>query len=153
MTEVPVAPRVAVKSVPPVDVVFVRARVAVRDIGRLFAAAGRKLHGPAAGAPLVIYHDAIFDPEAADVEVAYPVKADAEETLLPVTAASITHVGPYERLNEAYGLLSAWVADHGLRQSGAVREIYLIGPGDVDDPEHFVTEVQMPVEQRGLSEL
>ncbi len=153
MTETPVAPRVAVKDVPPCDVVFVRERVAVRDIPRLFATVVEKAHGRGTGAPVAIYHDAIFGSEAVDVEVVVPVAADeAEETLMPATVAALTHRGPYERIGETYGQLAAWVAAHGMRQFGAIREVYLVGPGDVGDPAGYVTEVQMPVELHGLGE-
>ncbi len=141
MTEAPVAPRVVVKDVPPIDVVGVRARVPIAEIGRLFRQAGAKLRAAPAGPPIGIYFDRVIDPQAVEVEVDFPVAEDAEETLLPAHVASLIYHGPHDGVSQAWGTLLRWAAEHGLQVDGPAREVYLTMP-DVEEP---VTELQLPV--------
>jgi len=128
------------KDVPAIDVIGVRARVPVDEIGRLVQEAASRLCGAPAGRPLAIYYDTVFDPRSVDVEVVYPVAAGADQTLLPVHVVSLIHHGPYASIHETYAALYAWVGEYGRRQFGPVREVYLSGPG-----ESPATEVQVPL--------
>lgn len=69
-------------------------------------------------------------------------------------AASYLHVGPYERLSEAYQVLFGWVnanaTGRGLKVNGPVREVYLVGPGSGRPDEEYVTELQVPVDTGAL---
>jgi len=40
------------------------------------------------------------------------------------TAATIVHIGPYDRMRESYQALDAWRQEHGHRQTGTSWEIY-----------------------------
>ena len=48
---------------------------------------------------------------------------------------------------EHYDKLLAYIADHSLRISGFSREITLIDYGVTNDPEEFVTEICIPVDE------
>ena len=44
------------------------------------------------------------------------------------------HVGPYERLREAWGAAEAWLAANNRSPAGAPWESYVTDPGEVADP-------------------
>jgi effector-binding domain-containing protein len=64
-----------------------------------------------------------------------------------VDLAVTTHVGPHDDIDVTYGELGAWVAGHMLAVAGPVRETYLVGPRDTDDPTAWRTEIGWPVFQ------
>jgi effector-binding domain-containing protein len=120
------------------------------SFGRLYTAVP-SLGAHPLGMPFVLYHE--FGPDLIDVEACVPVDRTVEPgapvrafTLPAADVAMTTHVGPYEGLAEAYAALSAWIADHGYRSAGPVRERYLNGPSDGTPPSEYRTEIEMPIE-------
>jgi DNA-binding transcriptional MerR regulator len=69
----------------------------------------------------------------------------AVDQLPAADVAVITHTGSYDDLEDTYRNLGAWVATHGEPTDLAVRELYLVGPGDTDDPDDFRTEICWPI--------
>ena len=67
---------------------------------------------------------------------------------LPGSAAvaSVVHQGGTDRISDAYRALMAWTQANGYRGNGPNREIYLQGCESGPDPNHFVTELQLPVQ-------
>jgi effector-binding domain-containing protein len=105
--------------------------------------------GPS-GPPFVIYHE--FGPEGIDAEVSVPIDDPVaaagriERRVLPaMTVARAVHVGPYEKLGDAYAALWNWIRGHGLETAGPVQERYLNGPGDGVASSEYRTEIEMPV--------
>ena len=68
-------------------------------------------------------------------------------TLPAVELAVTTHVGAHDDIDVTYGELGAWVVEHLLAVAGPVRETYLVGPRDTDDPAAWRTEIGWPVFQ------
>lgn len=65
---------------------------------------------------------------------------------LPEQAAiSVMHRGPYEKLGEAYAYAVNWIKQNGLEMKGKIRECYINGCWDTEDPEDYLTEIQIPV--------
>ena len=65
---------------------------------------------------------------------------------LPATeVAVVEHLGDYDDLEDTYRDLGAWVATHGEPVDLPVRELYLVGPGDTDDPVEYRTEICWPI--------
>ena len=72
---------------------------------------------------------------------------------LPATdVAVIDHHGDYDDLEDAYRNLGSWVATHGEPSDLPVRELYLLGPGDTDDPNGYRTEICWPIRKHSSSE-
>jgi len=66
---------------------------------------------------------------------------------LPATdVAVIAHRGAYDDIDTTYRNLGAWVAEHAEPADLPVRELYIVGPGDADDPDDFRTEICWPVQ-------
>lgn len=65
---------------------------------------------------------------------------------LPATqVAVLAHQGEYDNLDDTYRKLGAWVAAHAEPADLPVRELYLVGSADADDPAAFRTEICWPV--------
>jgi len=59
--------------------------------------------------------------------------------------AIITHAGPPDDVDRAYGTLAAYVTDHALAVDGPMREYYLVGQRDTADAARWRTEIGWPV--------
>lgn len=157
----PTTTTVTTRDVPAQTLLTERAHVRVADLPGWIAAAGTRQLDVAAAlggqvAPsLVVYHGPVTEESDGPVEVALPVdpaRAGASgvahrvepahrEAFVTVTRAQVR----YPEILSAYEAVEAWVAQHGLRRSGAPREYYVADPstGDPDEP---VAHVAFPVE-------
>ncbi len=146
---------VALKSIPALKVAFVRRVVPnYGGVGMLFGELFGPLMGRArfAGPAMAIYHDQEFKEEDPDMEVAIPIEG-ALPAGIPVQTrelpggdmACAVYQGPYEGIGEAYHAIMAWLEPNGYRIAGPVREEYLRGPGDTNEPSEYITEIQVPV--------
>ena len=69
---------------------------------------------------------------------------------LPATeVAVIAHHGAYDDMEDTYRNLGAWVAEHADPADLPVRELYVVGRGDTDDPDELRTELCWPVRGSG----
>jgi effector-binding domain-containing protein len=102
-----------------------------------------------AGAPFVGYHN--MDMEDLDLEIGVPFvepvagEGDVHAGELPAGPAVATlHVGPYDRVGEAYDALQAWMKEHGHAPGGPAYEHYLNDPDEVA-PEALETRIVWPI--------
>lgn len=125
----------------------------------------------AAAAPVLLYHDAEFRGEDADVEVAVPLSAPISPSGAIVirelegapTMACVVYEGAYDRLVEALQAVLRWVEASGYAVAGPVREVYLQfcagraaewnlpGAFLTAAPADLITEVQIPVVRDGMA--
>lgn len=99
----------------------------------------------------------LLDDDAQDVVAFVPVvrpplldaasrSAGVRISELPATdVAVIAHRGGYDDVDTTYRNLGAWVAANATPVDLPVRELYLVGPGDVDSADAFRTEICWPV--------
>ncbi len=103
------------------------------------------------GVPGGLYDNALFEEGRGHVLVHRPCPDPPRSgrvhpvTLPAVELAVTTHVGGHEDIDVTYGELGVWVVEHLLAVAGPVRETYLVGPRDTDDPEAWRTEIGWPV--------
>lgn len=105
---------------------------------------------PPAGAPFTRYHDVQEDQVRIEVGMpvpeAFPGDDSVESRLLPGgLTANTWHIGPYDRLKEAYQAIEAWMQDNGYEPGGAPWEVYHTDPGEEPDPANWRTEVVWPI--------
>ncbi|BDZ41926.1 hypothetical protein GCM10025865_12250 [Paraoerskovia sediminicola] len=117
-------------------------------VARALGSSGGQIAGPA----LAWY--ARMPAETADVAAAFPVDGledgplgDDVEVMEIVggRAATLTLVGSYDGLPDAWGALMGWVADHGETARGDFTEIYLTEPDPDGDPEANQTRLVLPL--------
>jgi DNA-binding transcriptional MerR regulator len=60
--------------------------------------------------------------------------------------AVLVHQGSYDGLPDSYRTLGAWVGSEARPADLPVRELYLVGPDEPDDPDALRTEICWPVE-------
>jgi effector-binding domain-containing protein len=148
---------IAIRHLEPQAIVSIRGRRPLDDLPAFIKAAFPDLLGrlrllgvSTSGLPFVIYHE--FGADGIDAEASVPIDqlvtsaGKIESRTLPaMTVARTVHVGPYERLGDAYAALSDWVRVHGYEASGPVQERYLNGPGDGVVSGPYRTEIEMPI--------
>lgn len=82
-----------------------------------------------------------------------PASADPDAAeIMPITLAGgsvamTTHVGPYDRLPDAYAAMEQWIEAEGLKIAGPPWESYITDPAHVPDPKDWKTEVFWPVSE------
>jgi DNA-binding transcriptional MerR regulator len=123
---------------------------AMAEIDRFLDAADVAPTGPRGG----LYQNELFTQEHGAVTVYVPADgpepvvgaARVQITQIPAAELAMTvHRGPHHDIDVTYGELGRYVAEHELVVAGAVREIYLVGPRDTDDPAQWRTEIGWPV--------
>lgn len=119
--------------------------------GAIFGLMGTAGTRPA-GPPFMLYHDEELKEEDMDIEACVPVESNAvggegvTARVLPGGRfASTMHAGPYNDIGEAYQALVLWIRGNDLEPAGPFRDIYLVGPQQVEDPADYRTEVVCPI--------
>jgi effector-binding domain-containing protein len=109
---------------------------------------GARFAGPAYG----IYHSAEATEAEVDLEIGMPVAEPIEPAGRVIAAvipgglaATTVHCGRYEDVAPAYRALGEWVQEHGHETAGPPREIYVVGPDQVQDPGALRTEIIWPI--------
>lgn len=67
------------------------------------------------------------------------------DTLPGGPVATTMHMGPYDRLTDAYAAIEQWMETEGVSAGGAPWESYVTDPGDYPDPKDWKTEVFWPL--------
>lgn len=143
----------------PIDVVLravpavTAAAVADEDVLSWYAGAAELAASVAEpdGAPGGMYDDALFQHGRGRALVYVPTprpphRGRVHPVTLPAAELAVaTHTGPHDDIGVTYDELGAWVVANALRVTGPVRETYLVGPRDTDDPAAWRTEIGWPV--------
>ena len=75
-----------------------------------------------------------------------PAGAEVVGDTLPGGPMAVTmHVGPYDKLHDAYVAIEEWMKAEGLSGGGAPWESYVTDPADFPDPTDWKTEVFWPL--------
>lgn len=61
-------------------------------------------------------------------------------------ALCMKHIGPYERFYESYTKAFKYMEEQGYRMAGRPRTCYIDGAWNQDDPEKWVSVIQIPIE-------
>lgn len=101
---------------------------------------------------LTIFHDKEYLEEGVDVEVAIISDIVAEAPLKMRELPALEHVaimyveGNYHQLPEAYQAFAKWLEEHPeFSMVKATRQICHVGPEHTENPEEYLTELQIPL--------
>jgi DNA-binding transcriptional MerR regulator len=144
---------VTVRAVPAVTAAAVSDVVDLDDVLSWYAGAAAELEAAVTeptGPPGGMYDDALFQTGRGQAVVYLPTAQPprtgrVHPVTLPATELAVaTHHGAHDDIDVTYGELGTWVVRNALRVSGPVRETYLVGPRDTDDPTAWRTEISWP---------
>lgn len=111
---------------------------------------------------LMIYHSGwwdmkqwnlIYDEQTLDVEVAEPVtkffegNGEVQVYELPKIEkmACIVHHGSFSTISKTFDTLFEWIRQNNYVADGPIREIYHKGDWVTDNPNEYITELQIPI--------
>ena len=108
-----------------------------------------------AGYCFTIEHDKEYRPTDIDIEYCEQVEEMGTDSVivqfkrLPAVPMAICmkHYGPYDRFYQSYMELFAYIEQHGYHIAGAPRACYVDGIWNQDDPEKWLSIIQVPVEK------
>jgi len=103
----------------------------------------------------VIYPNDDYRESNIFIEYAQSVDRVGKETAIlkfkeieAITAVSVTHRGKYDNLRDAYLFAVNWARENGYVLCGEPRERYIHGPWDKKDEMEWVTELQLPINEK-----
>lgn len=110
---------------------------------------------PPPGYCFTIEHNQEYSPTDIDIEYCEQVTAMGADSkviqfkkieAVPV-AICMKHYGPYERFYESYMALFQYIEEQGYQISGHPRYCYIDGAWNQEDPEKWLSIIQVPVEK------
>lgn len=151
---------ITVKQLPAMTVFS--ARRIIKDFAALssfFPEMGAKIaaDNPGIGCPdqaycFAAFHDSEFTDHDIDVEICQEVDRVGTPgggyvfKELPATrVVSTVHSGRFDAVGPAYAALYEWIDANQQTPSGPIRESYIDGPWNKDDPADYLTEIQVPL--------
>lgn len=104
------------------------------------------------GAPMVLFHDAEYSPAGLDTEFAIPVAEYVKGTrdFTPGLCLKTVVRGEYSELSSVYTKQIKWAEKEGLICNGALFEVYVTDPSQIQSPADNITEVYYPVKPHNL---
>lgn len=115
-------------------------------------AAGRQLSFTGKG--FTIYHDQEYREQEVDIELCMPVTTLGQDVgdlrfryteAVPVMACTMVY-GDFSRIAGAYQAFAQWLEDNARYQmAGPDRQIVHRGPWNENDPEKYLTELEIPI--------
>ena len=108
---------------------------------------------PPPGYCFTIEHDREYKPTDVDIEYCEQVEEMGEDSAiiqfkrLPAVpkALCMKHVGPYERFHESYVEAFRYIEEHGYKPVGQFRTCYVDGVWNQEDPEKWLSIIQIPI--------
>jgi DNA-binding transcriptional MerR regulator len=158
----PAAPlSVAYRTLAPLPVLALTDKVSAESCGAWLEAAYERLYAAAKGAGLAVagpsgatYAREFFEDEVGEVVAFVPVPAaasaiafaDVEQRDLPGGRFAVTvHAGPFDDFDRTYGALGSHVARDDSGLPDPIRELYVVGASETDDPAGYRTDICWPI--------
>jgi len=124
----------------------------VLETGRMCMRANPKLKCTEPGYCYISYLDGEYRDQNISIEYAEAVTSVGNESeeihfkkLEETKAICIIHVGPWQKLGDAYAFALKYVEESGYKLNGLPRECYIDGPWNKENPEEYLTELQFPI--------
>lgn len=109
---------------------------------------------PKPGYCFTVGHNAEYTPTDIDIEYCEQVEEMGSDSAiiqfkkLPAIpkALCMKHIGPYEKFYESFIETFKYMEEKGFKIAGKPRTSYIDGPWNQDDPEKWVSVIQIPIE-------
>lgn len=141
---------IQVKETPARNVLACRKMMGVDEFGKYYSTLYERVPRERVtpnGLVGAVYYDQEFHHECSDIELIVGIREkDKADKILDAGQCAVTvHKGPYSSLPDAYGALTAWIAENGYEWNGAPFELYTKSQFDSLSPEEWETEVYFPI--------
>ena len=111
---------------------------------------------PPPGYCFTIEHNKEYHPTDIDIEYCEQVEEMGTDSAIiqfkrlaaVPTALCMKHVGPYERFHESFTEAFAYIEEQGYKIAGHPRTCYIDGIWNQEDPEKWLSIIQIPIEQQ-----
>lgn len=147
--------QIEIRDIEPIRVAFLRYKGIATEANKVFPSIFQSIKGKTSGAPFFCYY--VMNPETKIGEMDLcvpteetPIKNGIEIKELPrIKAISVTHIGSYETLHNAYTAIDRYATEHNLQLRPPFREVFIKGPGIFlkGNPAQYVTEVLFPIKE------
>ncbi|MBE6831230.1 MAG: GyrI-like domain-containing protein [Ruminococcaceae bacterium] len=147
--------QIEIKDIEPVRVAFMRYKGVTDEANKLMPKVFMAIRGKSNGAPFFCYYS--MDPETkfGDMELCVPTAETPNENGVTVKkfprvkAVCVTHIGPYESMQNAYQAIDRYARENHLILQPPFREVYIKGPGMLlkGNPDKYITEIQFPFQE------
>ena len=109
---------------------------------------------PLPGYCFTIEHNKEYRPTDIDIEYCEQVEEMGTDNAIiqfkhldaVPNALCMKHVGPYDRFHESFAEAFAYMEERGYKMAGALRTCYIDGVWNQDDPEQWLSLIQIPIE-------
>ncbi|KPU42565.1 HTH-type transcriptional regulator HmrR [Oxobacter pfennigii] len=111
---------------------------------------------PISNSTFTIYHDTDYRETDVDIEICAPVARIGKDICgftyrntepVPIMACTMVY-GPFENIGSAYLAFAKWLQEHSqYKMSGQSRQIVHRGPWNEENPDKYLTEIQIPLEK------
>lgn len=147
--------QIEIRDIEPIRVAFMRYQGIATEANKVFPAVFKSIMGKANGAPFFNY--LAMDPitRMGDMELCVPTaetpaSKGVDLKIMPrIRAVCVTHVGPYETLNQAYDAIGRYASEHKIKLQPPFREVFIKGPGMFlkGNPDKYITEILFPMQE------
>lgn len=146
---------IRIKDIEPVRVAAMRYKGPVTEATKYFPNVFKAISGKSNGAPFFCYHKVNQKTGIGEIELCVPTAETPKgngielKELPPAKAVCITHIGPYEGLQNAYEAIECYIQENRLSILSPWREVYVKGPGMLikGNPNKYITEILFPIKE------
>lgn len=144
---------VTIKDIEPIQVAAMKYKGVASEANKVFPDVFKSIKGNSNGAPFFCYHAMNQESRTGELElcvptVVEPIKSGIVLKQMPrIKAVCVTHVGPYQKMDDAYAAIRKFAEENKLVLSPPFREVFIKGPGMVmkGNPNKYITEIQFPI--------
>lgn len=150
---------ISIKNIPAFQVLSLRRIIPdyyrEEELWKELSSTAARHHIPVSDTTFSIYHDMEYKEQNVDVEICALVKktgGNADNCIFRITEpeprmASTMAYGPFSNIAGAYLAFADWLENSGKYcMSGKSRQIVHRGPWNEENPEKYLTEIQIPLE-------
>ncbi|MFD3158768.1 GyrI-like domain-containing protein (plasmid) [Haloimpatiens sp. FM7330] len=146
---------IKVRDVEPIRVAYMRYKGVVTEANKVFPNVFKAIRGKVNSAPFFCYYAMNPDTKVGELDLCVPtsetpITSGIEVKEIPrIKAVCVTHIGPYETLQNAYTAINKYAQSHGLILQPPFREVFIKGPGMIlkGNPNKYITEILFPIKE------
>ncbi|WMJ82240.1 GyrI-like domain-containing protein [Clostridium sp. MB40-C1] len=147
--------KVEIKYIEPIRVASMRYKGIVTEASKVFPNVFKAIRGKVNGAPFFYYYVMDQDSKIGEIELCVPTAETPNingvniKEIPRIKAISVTHVGPYETMQQAYEAIHHYSQENNLSLQPPFREVFIKGPGMIikGNPNKYITEILFPLKE------